>query len=186
MHFFVTLFFMLSCCMATATAQTYTEQIQKQKKGQESVTIHQNKQIEDLVNGRNANTSTTASTAKEKAIAIPQAAKNDSIKKAPKTEKKEALPDSIRKDTQHETKPDSTKADRHDADKKENDRQTADRKQEPTEHRSSEEDGTDTPTVDRSEEHTSELQSRQYLVCRLLLEKKNHHIYIIHLLTLFT
>src|SRR3712207_7291882 len=28
--------------------------------------------------------------------------------------------------------------------------------------------------VDRSEEHTSELQSRQYLVCRLLLEKKNY------------
>src|SRR5258707_7298615 len=28
------------------------------------------------------------------------------------------------------------------------------------------------PTVRRSEEHTSELQSRQYLVCRLLLEKK--------------
>src|SRR3712207_7465175 len=30
----------------------------------------------------------------------------------------------------------------------------------------------------RSEEHTSELQSRQYLVCRLLLEKKKnqHHI----------
>src|SRR3712207_7478565 len=27
---------------------------------------------------------------------------------------------------------------------------------------------------DRSEEHTSELQSRQYLVCRLLLEKKNY------------
>src|SRR3712207_7381654 len=27
----------------------------------------------------------------------------------------------------------------------------------------------------RSEEHTSELQSRQYLVCRLLLEKKNIH-----------
>src|SRR3712207_7617949 len=26
--------------------------------------------------------------------------------------------------------------------------------------------------VQRSEEHTSELQSRQYLVCRLLLEKK--------------
>src|SRR3712207_8628171 len=34
---------------------------------------------------------------------------------------------------------------------------------------------------DRSEEHTSELQSRQYLVCRLLLEKKNnthHSIYL--------
>src|SRR3712207_8912818 len=28
-------------------------------------------------------------------------------------------------------------------------------------------------TASRSEEHTSELQSRQYLVCRLLLEKKN-------------
>src|SRR3712207_8931712 len=27
--------------------------------------------------------------------------------------------------------------------------------------------------TERSEEHTSELQSRQYLVCRLLLEKKN-------------
>src|SRR3712207_8025878 len=29
----------------------------------------------------------------------------------------------------------------------------------------------------RSEEHTSELQSRQYLVCRLLLEKKKHKSY---------
>src|SRR3712207_8697640 len=28
----------------------------------------------------------------------------------------------------------------------------------------------------RSEEHTSELQSRQYLVCRLLLEKKKYNI----------
>src|SRR3712207_8394469 len=28
--------------------------------------------------------------------------------------------------------------------------------------------------VQRSEEHTSELQSRQYLVCRLLLEKKKY------------
>src|SRR3712207_7747240 len=28
------------------------------------------------------------------------------------------------------------------------------------------------PQLPRSEEHTSELQSRQYLVCRLLLEKK--------------
>src|SRR3989442_6369853 len=28
------------------------------------------------------------------------------------------------------------------------------------------------PTLDRSEEHTSELQSRPHLVCRLLLEKK--------------
>src|SRR3712207_7724744 len=31
-------------------------------------------------------------------------------------------------------------------------------------------------STSRSEEHTSELQSRQYLVCRLLLEKKNHMI----------
>src|SRR3712207_7573609 len=30
------------------------------------------------------------------------------------------------------------------------------------------------PKGPRSEEHTSELQSRQYLVCRLLLEKKNN------------
>src|SRR3712207_8840468 len=30
----------------------------------------------------------------------------------------------------------------------------------------------------RSEEHTSEPQSRQYLVCRLLLEKKNNHCVI--------
>src|SRR5438445_9742921 len=29
-------------------------------------------------------------------------------------------------------------------------------------------------SLERSEEHTSELQSRQYLVCRLLLEKKKH------------
>src|SRR3712207_6938563 len=35
----------------------------------------------------------------------------------------------------------------------------------------------DTPVVRlRSEEHTSELQSRQYLVCRLLLEKNNNLI----------
>src|SRR3712207_8246118 len=43
----------------------------------------------------------------------------------------------------------------------------------------------DTPRW-RSEEHTSELQSRQYLVCRLLLEKKKYHIatWQEHLLTL--
>src|SRR5215203_7391388 len=32
------------------------------------------------------------------------------------------------------------------------------------------------PSTPRSEEHTSELQSRQYLVCRLLLEKKKKRI----------
>src|SRR3712207_6884059 len=32
----------------------------------------------------------------------------------------------------------------------------------------------------RSEEHTSELQSRQYLVCRLLLEKKKKISYLSH------
>src|SRR3712207_7397865 len=31
---------------------------------------------------------------------------------------------------------------------------------------------------ERSEEHTSELQSRQYLVCRLLLEKKKKTLYL--------
>src|SRR5947209_9967013 len=34
-------------------------------------------------------------------------------------------------------------------------------------------DGRELRNVVRSEEHTSELQSRQYLVCRILLEKKN-------------
>ena len=33
-------------------------------------------------------------------------------------------------------------------------------------------DGYDSEAVGRSEEHTSELQSQAYLVCRLLLEKK--------------
>src|SRR5258707_10415755 len=33
------------------------------------------------------------------------------------------------------------------------------------------------PVAHRSEEHTSELQSRQYLVCRLLLEKKKKKCY---------
>src|SRR3712207_6901517 len=37
--------------------------------------------------------------------------------------------------------------------------------------------------VQRSEEHTSELQSRQYLVCRLLLEKKKN-IYKLTIITL--
>src|SRR5258707_7176644 len=32
----------------------------------------------------------------------------------------------------------------------------------------------------RSEEHTSELQSRQYLVCRLLLEKKTYDLNQMH------
>src|SRR3712207_8864587 len=42
------------------------------------------------------------------------------------------------------------------------------------------ENATETRPATRSEEHTSELQSRQYLVCRLLLEKKKSH----HLLDL--
>src|SRR3712207_8467749 len=37
-------------------------------------------------------------------------------------------------------------------------------------------DGITKGLVNRSEEHTSELQSRQYLVCRLLLEKKKHKV----------
>src|SRR3712207_7508602 len=36
--------------------------------------------------------------------------------------------------------------------------------------------------ANRSEEHTSELQSRQYLVCRLLLEKKKTHLFLLCLL----
>src|SRR3712207_6865578 len=37
--------------------------------------------------------------------------------------------------------------------------------------------GTYNAAEPRSEEHTSELQSRQYLVCRLLLEKKKNILY---------
>src|SRR3712207_7071720 len=43
--------------------------------------------------------------------------------------------------------------------------------------------------ADRSEEHTSELQSRQYLVCRLLLEKKKlkqRYLYLYHPITHLT
>src|SRR3712207_7448620 len=46
------------------------------------------------------------------------------------------------------------------------------------------------PPRRRSEEHTSELQSRQYLVCRLLLEKKKknkyHYLYTIYSTSLCT
>src|SRR3712207_7379326 len=41
----------------------------------------------------------------------------------------------------------------------------------------------DTAVLIRSEEHTSELQSRQYLVCRLLLEKKNRQRVLLGALT---
>src|SRR3712207_6961059 len=46
-----------------------------------------------------------------------------------------------------------------------------------------------TTAAERSEEHTSELQSRQYLVCRLLLEKKktqprNRYISLNHFIIL--
>src|SRR3712207_7428262 len=39
------------------------------------------------------------------------------------------------------------------------------------------------PPALRSEEHTSELQSRQYLVCRLLLEKKKKYQLLLHAMT---
>src|SRR5258707_5657005 len=40
-------------------------------------------------------------------------------------------------------------------------------------------------TCTRSEEHTSELQSRQYLVCRLLLEKKKKNIELVRNLSMY-
>src|SRR2546421_8919357 len=43
--------------------------------------------------------------------------------------------------------------------------------------------GRERPAVQRSEEHTSELQSRSDLVCRLLLEKKKKHMHTIRLRT---
>src|SRR3712207_8945379 len=43
-------------------------------------------------------------------------------------------------------------------------------------------EGTTEEVARRSEEHTSELQSRQYLVCRLLLEKKtNTNLHYTHI-----
>src|SRR5690554_7752245 len=42
------------------------------------------------------------------------------------------------------------------------------------------------PAVSRSEEHTSELQSRPHLVCRLLLEKKKQHNHLPQLSPLTT
>src|SRR3712207_7090711 len=38
--------------------------------------------------------------------------------------------------------------------------------------------GRSSRVLNRSEEHTSELQSRQYLVCRLLLEKKKTTLFL--------
>src|SRR3712207_8148940 len=38
---------------------------------------------------------------------------------------------------------------------------------------------------ERSEEHTSELQSRQYLVCRLLLEKKKKNILYVAIVDIY-
>src|SRR5436305_7641653 len=37
------------------------------------------------------------------------------------------------------------------------------------------------PGRERSEEHTSELQSRPHLVCRLLLEKKKYNLNTVHI-----
>src|SRR3712207_7002091 len=50
----------------------------------------------------------------------------------------------------------------------------ADRRGLNTPHQAAPAHGLATRRQRRSEEHTSELQSRQYLVCRLLLEKKNN------------
>src|SRR3712207_7890319 len=49
-------------------------------------------------------------------------------------------------------------------------------------HRCRRRTSTRTAAASRSEEHTSELQSRQYLVCRLLLEKKKilNHTQLTH------
>src|SRR3712207_8581281 len=47
-----------------------------------------------------------------------------------------------------------------------------DRQTPQTDHEEHDADPPEPPHAHRSEEHTSELQSRQYIVCRLLLEKK--------------
>src|SRR3712207_8023905 len=48
-----------------------------------------------------------------------------------------------------------------------------------TRHEGAETMTTTHPIDNRSEEHTSELQSRQYLVCRLLLEKKKNQDHLV-------
>ena len=139
---------MLICGIATTQAQTFTEHIQKKQNGQGSVTIHQSKQIEDLVNGTTANTKQTTSQAKNKPVTTSHATQNDSIKKTPKPDKKTAEPDSIKKEASRETKHDSTKTERHEAEKKENERPETDKRTESTEQKSLEEAGMDIPTVD--------------------------------------
>src|SRR3712207_8299080 len=54
-----------------------------------------------------------------------------------------------------------------------------DRDRHPAEHPGRRGAGSVEIAMGRSEEHTSELQSRQYLVCRLLLEKKDSRTYCI-------
>src|SRR3712207_8461964 len=44
----------------------------------------------------------------------------------------------------------------------------------------------DSSSTNRSEEHTSELQSRQYLVCRLLLEKNKNYVRNLHHSSIFS
>src|SRR3712207_8209318 len=53
----------------------------------------------------------------------------------------------------------------------------------PLRHRDKRAGGVENGDPIRSEEHTSELQSRQYLVCRLLLEKKKYPSNIHHPVT---
>ncbi len=148
MQFFVTLFFMLICGMATIQAQTFTEHIQKKQNGQGSVTIYQSKQIENLVNGTTSGTKQTTSQAKNKPAETSHAAQNDSIKKTPKTDKKSVVPDSIKKETVRESKPDSAKTERNEAPKKENERGEIAKRTESTEQKSLEEAGMEIPTVD--------------------------------------
>lgn len=148
MQFFVTLFFMLICGMATTQAQTFTEHIQKKQNGQGSVTIHQSKQIENLVNGTTSGTKQTTSQAKDKSATTSHAAQNDSIKKTPKPDRKSVEPDSIKKDTARESKPDSAKTERNEAQKKENERSETAKRTESTDQKGLEEAGMEIPTVD--------------------------------------
>jgi len=69
----------LPICLFTSlplTAQTFTQRLQKSAKGEATVTVHQDKAIEDLVNGTHAAVQTTTTTiaksaAGEKAVTTP-------------------------------------------------------------------------------------------------------------------
>lgn len=152
MHQLVTIILLLFCGLTTAEAQTYTEHVQTQQTGRGNVTIHQSKEIEKLVNGKRSATKVTGGGAtdgpKDVKVATAPLTKNDSIRNGQKPGRKEAQPDSVRKERPREAKHDSTRTEQREADRKETERRETARKAETTEKTGLEDTGMDIPTVD--------------------------------------